>query len=80
MKYCRVIVFTSVRLDDPANDHDRLTSAPIVNSTGCTRATTEGPIDHLPDPSASSVAVGSNRAGPTPQIILEGLRAKKSVG
>jgi hypothetical protein len=38
--YCRVIVFKSVRLDDPANDNSGLTSAPIVNSPGYPRATT----------------------------------------
>src|SRR5215510_15556817 len=64
-------VFTRVLLP-PAKDQTLLVIAPIVHPSGCTRATTEGPMPHLSVPSTEAVAVGIKSTGPTPQIIFPG--------
>src|SRR5260370_2820574 len=86
MKYCRVIEFTSARLEGPGTDHRLLTSTPRVHFPGCTNATTAGPILNFPVPRTSSEAVGRRNVGPAPQMIFpafagerkkDGLRSPK---
>lgn len=42
----------------------------MVQCFGWTSRTIDGPAPHLPWPSVGAVAVGSRKAGPTPQISL----------
>src|SRR5271157_3095485 len=81
MKYCSNIWLTGGRLPEPATDQTLLTSAPIVQCSGCASATNEGPMLNLPCPRMSLVAVGITNVGPAPQITLPGLNGdRKNVG
>lgn len=59
---------TSLLSLSPAKDHTLLNRAPITHGPVDIRPTADAPAPHLPEPRSSSVAVGNNNIGPTPQV------------
>src|SRR5271165_105787 len=81
MKYWVRNWFTSGRRLSPPIDQILLDRKPIVQCSGWTSRTNEGPAPHLPWPRVGSVAVGSRKVGPRPQTSLPGLAGdKKKLG
>jgi hypothetical protein len=65
----------------PPMDQILLAKTPIVQCSGWSSRTNEGPAPHLPWPRVGSVAVRSRRVGPSPQTSLPGLAEdKKKLG
>src|SRR5215470_15069799 len=68
MNGCARNAFTFGRNGSPPTDHWLLTSTPMTQCPGVTSATAVGPNNTLPVPRIGSVADGTVKMGPTPQI------------
>src|SRR4029079_12427534 len=78
MKGCRYVWSKSARSASPAKDQMWLARMPTDQPLPCQTSTPVGPVPHLPAPSSSSVAVGSRKIGPAPQVTpLIGLLGEK---
>src|SRR5215510_8881739 len=77
MNGCRRSSFTGGRNGFPPTDHWLLASTPITQCPGVVSKTTVGPSSTFPCPRIGSVAEGTVKTGPTPQISSPGCVGEK---
>src|SRR5215467_14802993 len=79
MNGCSVNALSVVPWSSPPTRQMLLTRIPTTHGPGMTRPTAVGPSPHWPVRTTLLVAVGNEKIGPMPHVILPGLAAVKYV-